>query len=144
MPNEKSICHTNKKIYTILFSLNEHISQGDTKHYIMNKTLVYCDILRIDASYLTAWPTITLTVINVIIMVGSIIANSLVTYILIKTKQLSFASCRLIFMLSLSDLLTGVLAQNLLFTVINGTSCFINLIFSLQYSSQMYLVTQLP
>lgn len=94
----------------------------------MNKTLVYCDILRIDASYFMTWQSITLTVINVIIMVGNIIANSLVIYILIKTKQLSFAPCKLIFMLSLSDLLTGVLAQNLLFAVINGSSCFINLI----------------
>ena len=94
----------------------------------MNKTLVYCDILRIDASYFMAWQSITLTVINLIIMVGNIIANSLVIYILIKTKQLSFAPCKLIFMLSLSDLLTGVLAQNLLFAVINGSSCFINLI----------------
>ena len=94
----------------------------------MNKTLVYCDILRIDASYFMAWQSITLTVINLIIMVGNIIANSLVIYILIKTKQLYFASCKLIFMLSLSDILTGVLAQNLLFAVINGSSCFINLI----------------
>ena len=94
----------------------------------MNKTSVYCDILRIDASYFTAWQIVTLTVLNVIIMVGNIIANSLVTYILIKTKQLSFAPCKLIFILSLSDLLTGVLAQNLLFAVINGTSCFITLI----------------
>lgn len=94
----------------------------------MNKTLAYCDIFRIDAFYLTAWQIITLTVINVIIMVGNITANSLVTYVLIKTKQLSFAPYKLIFMLSLSDLLTGVLAQTLLFTIINGTSCFINLI----------------
>ena len=94
----------------------------------MNKTLAYCDIFRIDAFYLTAWQIITLTVINVIIMIGNITANSLVTYVLIKTKQLSFAPYKLIFMLSLSDLLTGVLAQTLLFTIINGTSCFINLI----------------
>ena len=95
----------------------------------MNKTLAYCDIFRIDAFYLTAWQIITLTVINVIIMVGNITANSLVTYVLIKTKQLSFAPYKLLFMLSLSDLLTaGVLAQTLLFTIINGTSCFINLI----------------
>ena len=94
----------------------------------MNKTLAYCDIFRIDAFYLTAWQIITLTVINVIIMVGNITANSLVTYVLIKTKQLSFAPYKLIFILSLSDLLTGVLAQTLLFTIINGTSCFINLI----------------
>ena len=69
-----------------------------------------------------------LTVLNLIVMVGNVIANGLVIHILIKTKQLSNVACKLIFMLSISDLMIGTFAQNLFFAVMYGTNCFVQIL----------------
>ena len=50
-----------------------------------------------------------LTIINLGVMAGNLIANTLVIYILSKTKQLSNASRKLILGLSIFDLLIAVL-----------------------------------
>ena len=62
-------------------------------------------------------------------MMGNVLANALVIFILIKTKQLSNVACKLIFMRSISDFLIGTLSQNIFFAVFYGTSCFIKILF---------------
>ena len=94
----------------------------------MNKTSVSCYSHSIDASYFTYRHLAALTVLNLIVMVGNVIANGLVIHILIKTKQLSNVACKLIFMLSISDLMIGTFAQNLFFAVMYGTNCFVQIL----------------
>ena len=44
-----------------------------------------------------------LAICNILLIVGNVITNVLVMYILIKTKQISNVTCKLIFMPSASD-----------------------------------------
>lgn len=94
----------------------------------MNETLS-CQSVEIDASDITLTQLIILTVFNFAVMMGNVLANALVIFILIKTKQLSNVACKLIFMLSISDFLIGILSQNIFFGVFYGTSCFIKIFF---------------
>ena len=93
----------------------------------MNKTVVLCFSYGINVTYLNLTHLVLLTVINVIIMVGNVILNTLVIYILTKTKQLSNVVCKVILILSMSDLLAGAVAQNLFLVVLYSPSCSINL-----------------
>ena len=93
----------------------------------MNKTLGFCFSYSINVTYLTYSHLVILTVINVIVMVGNVILNTLVIYLLTKTKQLSNVTCKVILILSISDLLTGAVAQNLFLLVLYSPSCSINL-----------------
>ena len=83
----------------------------------------YSEIFQ--ASLLTSGQLAALTVINLILMVANIFANGLVIYILIKTKQILQTACKLIFVLSASDLLLGLFCQNLLFAMFYTTKCSI-------------------
>ena len=56
-------------------------------------------------------------------MIANITANTLAIYVLIKTKQILQITCKLIFMLSTSDLLLGVFCQNLLFVMLFSRNC---------------------
>ena len=56
-------------------------------------------------------------------LIANITANTLVVYVLIKTKQILQITCKLIFMLSMVDLLLGVFCQNLLFAMLFSTKC---------------------
>ena len=94
----------------------------------MNQTLGFCFRYSINVTYLTLSHLVILTVINVILMVGNVILNKLVIYILTKTKQYSNIACKVILILSMSDLLTGALGQNLLLLVLYSPSCPINLV----------------
>ena len=94
----------------------------------MNKTLGFCFSYSINVTYLTYSHLVILTVINVIVMVGNVILNTLVIYVLTKTKQLSNVACKVILILSVSDLLTGAVAQNLFLLVLYSPSCSINLV----------------
>ena len=93
----------------------------------MNETSVYCHFDAIHASYLTYSQLAVLTMNNLIVMVGSITTNSLVIFVLIKTKYLTNVASKLIFMLCLSDLLLGAVGQNFYFVVVYGTNCSIKL-----------------
>ena len=79
----------------------------------MNWSSADCQTNVIIVSYLTSTQVLVVVLLNTVLMVGNIIANGLVIYILIKTKQVSNITCKLIFMLSISDLMIGVFAQNL-------------------------------
>ena len=77
----------------------------------------------IEASLLTSGQLAILTVVNLILMISNITANTLVIYVLIKTRQILQITCKLIFMLSTSDLLLGVFCQNLLFVMLFSRNC---------------------
>ena len=51
-------------------------------------------------------------------MVANIIINMLIIYILLKTRQNENSACKLFFMLSVSDLMTGLFCQNLQTTIL--------------------------
>lgn len=94
----------------------------------MNKTSIYCHSNQIHTSYLRNSQLAVLTVTNLTVTVGNVAANALVIYALIKTKQLYNVANKLIFMLSISDLLIGGVAQNFYIAVIYGTNCLAELI----------------
>ena len=94
----------------------------------MNQTLGFCFSYSINVTYLTLSHLVILTVINVIVMVGNVVLNTLVIYILTKTNQLSNITCKVILTLSMSDLVTGAVAQNLFLAVLYSPSCSINLV----------------
>ena len=75
----------------------------------------YSEIL--EASLLTSEQLSIITVINLILMIANITANTLVIYVLVKTKQILQITCKLIFLLSTSDLLSGIFCQNLLLVI---------------------------
>ena len=90
----------------------------------MNITYDDCVSDYKDVVNLTYGQLACLTIINLLVMAGNLIANPLVMYILFKTKQLSNASCKLILALTISDLLIALLAQSLFLAVIYGTNCY--------------------
>ena len=94
----------------------------------MNQTLDFCFSYSINVTYLTLSHLVILTVINVIVMVGNVVLNTLVIYILTKTNQLSNITCKVILTLSMSDLVTGAVAQILFLAVLYSPSCSINLV----------------
>ena len=79
----------------------------------MNNSSVFCHIQNIEDLYLTSRQLVTIALIDSIIMVGNVTANVLVKYILNKTKQFVNNTCKLILVLSISDLLIGIFVQNL-------------------------------
>ena len=94
----------------------------------MNKTSIYCHSNQIHTSYLSNSQLAVLTVTNLTVTVGNVAADAMVIYALIKTKQLYNVANKLIFMLSISDLLIGGVAQNFYIAVIYGTNCLAGLI----------------
>ena len=91
----------------------------------MNETAVYCFTHGLQFSYLASRQLATLTVFNSILMPANVIVDVLVMYVLIKTKQMSNTTCKLIFMLSLSGLLEGIFAQNLFAVTTYEKNCLI-------------------
>ena len=105
----------------------------------MNETAVYCFTHQLQFSYLTSRQLATLTVFNLMLMPTNIIANALVMYVLIKTKQISTITCKVIFMLSLSDLLQGIFAQNLFTAAGYEKSCLLVKIHIFVFAFLMHL-----
>ena len=93
----------------------------------MNWSSADCQTNVIKVSYLTSTQVLVVVLLNTVLMVGNIIANGLVIYILIKTKQVSNITCKLIFMLSISDLMIGVFAQNICTIHFYEKNCFVKL-----------------
>ena len=93
----------------------------------MSRSSADCQTNVIIVSYLTSTQVLVVVLLNTVLMVGNIVANGSVIYILIKTKQVSNITCKLIFMLSISDLLIGVFAQNLCTIHFYEKNCFVKL-----------------
>ena len=82
-----------------------------------------CNSKVFDVSFLTLRQVSILIVANLILMAANIFINALVIYILIKEKQISQIKYKLIFVLSVSDMLIGVLSQSLITAVFFGVPC---------------------
>lgn len=79
----------------------------------MNKTSA-CSKFEIHSSSFNSRQLAVLTIFNLIVMLGNVSLNILVTHTLNKTKQIANVTFKFIFMLNTSDVLTGVFAQSLL------------------------------
>ena len=92
-----------------------------------------CCILK--TFYLTRFRILLLGTSNAIIMVGNFLANSLVMLCLIKTKQTTKPSYRMIFQLSFSDVLVAIITQPLLLVSRLGNRCSCAVIVSSRFST---------
>lgn len=84
-----------------------------------------CLQVGIDFSLLNSRHLAALTIFNLILMVGNVIANLLVMYVLIKTKQIANITCKLIFVLSSSDLMIGLFVQSLFMALFYDRNCLL-------------------
>ena len=84
-----------------------------------------CLHIEIEFSRLNSKQLAALTIVNLIVMVGNVIANISVMYALVKTKQMANITCKLIFVLSTSDLMIGVLVQNLFMASFYERNCLL-------------------
>ena len=78
----------------------------------MNRTLANCYRPVVEFQFLVSTQVVVLTVTNSVAMVGNIIANTLIIFVLIKTKQIANNTCKLFFVLSVSDLMVRLFVQN--------------------------------
>ena len=74
----------------------------------MNGTSADCVTSMMDFSNFTFRQLVSLTVFNMVLILVNVITNVFVIYILIKTKQISNVTCKLILVLSVSDMLLGI------------------------------------
>ena len=93
----------------------------------MNTTSLYCFNNILQISLLTQQQLTTLIVSNLTLTAANVIANALVIYILFRTKQIAKITYKVIFGLSVSNLMTGLFAQNLYTTVFFDNICFIRI-----------------
>ena len=91
----------------------------------MNRTSVNCYSAVLKVSFITQRQLTVLTAVNLILMVGNVLSNALVVFILIKTKQMANITCKLIFMLSVSDLMVGLFGQTLFTTMFYVQNCLV-------------------
>ena len=91
----------------------------------MNETTKYCFSMGMKMLVFASWQVTALTVSNTVLTIGNVVTNTLVMYILIKTKQIKNITCKLIFMLSLLDLMVSIFAQNLLTAVLYVRNCLL-------------------
>ena len=89
----------------------------------MNKSLSKCFSNILEVSFLTSEQLIILLVINITSMGMNVTANALVIYILIKTEQLLNITLKLIFSLTISDMLMTLTSQNLIAVMLHGKNC---------------------
>ena len=76
--------------------------------YKMNRTLFTCYRPVVEFYFLVWTQVVVLTVTNSLVMVANIIANILIIFVLFKTKQIANNTCKLFFVLSVSDLMVGI------------------------------------
>ena len=91
----------------------------------MNETTKHCFSMEMKILVFTSWQVTVLTVGNTVLMIGNVVTNTLAMYVLIKTKQIKNITCKLIFMLSLLDLMVSIFAQNLLTAVLYVRNCLL-------------------
>ena len=97
---------------------------------MMNFTNI-CETHFRSISHLIQEHRAALTVLDILILLGNAVANTLVIYVLIKTKQITKSSCKLMCLLSVNDLAIALVAQTLFITEIYGANCVINLTYQL-------------
>ena len=88
-----------------------------------NETSMNCYKDIFDTSLLNSRQQTALTVVNLLTMIGNVIGNVLVIYIVIKTGQISQITSKLVLMLSASNLLLALFCQSLLTALFYATHC---------------------
>ena len=96
----------------------------------MNRTLMNCYIYAFVYIVLSEKQFMILTIINSIVMAGNIITNVTIIHILTKAKQIVNITGKLIFMVSISDLMIGLFRQNLQTAIFYEKNCLLGLIFN--------------
>ena len=96
----------------------------------MNRTLMNCYIYAFEYIVLSEKQFMILTIINSIVMAGNIITNVTIIHILIKAKQIVNITGKLIFMVSISDLMIGLFCENLQTAIFYEKNCLLVLIFN--------------
>ena len=91
----------------------------------MNRTLVNCYRPVVEFRFLVWTQVVVLTVTNSLVMVSNIIANILIIFVLVKTKQIANNTCKLFFVLSVSDLMVGLFVQNSHTPIRHEKSCLL-------------------
>ena len=91
----------------------------------MNRTSVNCYSVVLKVSFITQRQVTVLTVLNLILMVGNALSNALLIFVSIKTKQIANITCKLIFMLNVSNLMVGLFGQTLFKTMFYVQSCLV-------------------
>ena len=91
----------------------------------MNKTSVNCYRPSLEISSLNQRHVNALAMANSVVMAGNVIANMLVICILVKTRQIRENTFKIILMLSVSDLMMGLLVQNLNTGVLYERNCIL-------------------
>ena len=91
----------------------------------MKRTFVNCYRPVVEFKFFVSAQVLVLSITNSVVMVGDIIANMLIILILIKTKQMANNTCKPFFGLSVSDLMTGLIAQNLQTTLLYEKNCLL-------------------
>ena len=84
-----------------------------------------CFRIGIDFLRLNSKLSAALTIVDINLMVGNVMVNMLVMYILIKTKQTESITCKSIFVLSTSDLMIGLFVQNLFMASFYERNCLL-------------------
>ena len=92
-----------------------------------NETLEGCLTSAVDITSLNYSQRFTLTAIDVMLIVTNALANVLVIYVLIETKQLASVSCKFLMMLSLTDTLIALLTESLFIVVLFETKCSVKI-----------------
>lgn len=91
----------------------------------MNKTSINCHSTILKVSFITQEQLAVLNAENLVFMLGNLISNAFVIFILNKTKQIANITYKLIFMLSVSDLMGELFAQTLLKAMFYVQSCLV-------------------
>ena len=92
-------------------------------------TLVDCSKHIVDSLLLSQNQRIILAVFNTLSMLVNVFTNSLVLYTLIKTKQITNITCKVIFIISVLDILQGMFNQNLYTTLFFENICIAGVLF---------------
>ena len=91
----------------------------------MNKTSVNCYRPSLEISFLNQRQVNALAMANSVVMAGNVITNMFVICILVKTRQIRENTFKIILMLSVSDLMMGLLVQNLNTVVLYERNCIL-------------------
>ena len=93
----------------------------------MNETRNDCLTSAVDTMYLSDRQLITLAIVDIVLLTVNAVANGLVIYVLIKTKQLVYTSCKFILQLSSADVLIALLTQTLFIAVLFEAKCSVKI-----------------
>lgn len=106
-----------KENKTVLQDLKiRNLTNKDMRNILLKRKInetSACSKFEIHFSNFNSRQLAVLTLFNLIVVTGNVSLNILAIYILNKTKQIANVAFKLIFMVSASDVLTGIFVQSL-------------------------------